>query len=247
MNEVLRNLYDRKSVRLFADRPVDRALKDVLFDAAIQAPSAGNQILYTILDIEEQAIKDELALCCDNQDFIARAPVVLVFLADCRKWYDCFVYAGLDIRPPDLGDLFMACSDALIAAQNTVVAAQSVGLGSCYIGDILENRERVVAALKLDPWVFPVSLVIYGHPDARGMERAKPARFDKSFVVRKNSYARLREDEARRMLAGTHPEETFDYDRFMKAFCERKYESAFTVEMNRSIGKYLEQFLFGPN
>jgi len=246
VNEVIRNLHDRKSVRLFTDRPVDRTLKEILFDAAIQAPTAGNQILYTILDIEDQAIKDELAICCDNQDFIARAPVVLVFLADCRKWYDCFSYAGLDIRPPDLGDLFMACSDALIAAQNTVVAAQSVGLGSCYIGDILENRERVVAALKLDPWVFPVSMVIYGHPDARQTERIKPARFDKAYVVRKNTYSPLREDEARRMLADAHSEETFDYDRFMKAFCERKYESAFTVEMNRSIGKYLEPFSKGP-
>ena len=48
-----------------------------------------------------------------------------------------------------------------------------------------------------------------------------------------------------RMFAEVHPEETFDYDRFMKAFCARKYQSAFTVEMNRSIGKYLEQYASG--
>ena len=245
MNEILQSLYDRKSVRLFSDRPVEQPVKDILFDAAIQAPTAGNQILYTILDIEDQSIKDELAICCDNQEFIARAPVVLVFLADSRRWYDCYAVAGIDARPPDLGDLFVACSDALIAAQNTVVAAQSLGLGSCYIGDILENCERVSSALKLDPWVFPVSLVIYGYPDDRQAARAKPARFDKKYIVQKNTYSRLAEPEIRRMFAEVHPEETFDYDRFMKAFCARKYQSAFTVEMNRSIGKYLEQYASG--
>ena len=60
--------------------------------------------------------------------------MVLVFVADCQRWYDGFAAAGCAPRPPREGDLLLAAADAAIAAQNTVVAAESFGLGSCYIG-----------------------------------------------------------------------------------------------------------------
>ena len=82
MNEVLQQLHTRKSVRVYEDRPVAPEVKQAILEAAIQAPSAGNMALYTILDITDQAIKDKLAVSCDNQPFIATAPLVLIFCAD---------------------------------------------------------------------------------------------------------------------------------------------------------------------
>mgnify|MGYP003364533134 CR=1 FL=1 len=134
-NEIMESLYRRKSVRAYTDEPVPEALKRAVLEAACQAPSAGCQQLYTILDVTDQALKDALAVTCDNQPFIARAPVVLVFCADCRKWYDAYVEAGCTPRRPGAGDMLLAITDAAIAAQNAVVAAESLGLGSCYIGD----------------------------------------------------------------------------------------------------------------
>ena len=90
MNEVLQQLHDRKSVRVYEDRPIAPEVKKAILEAAIQAPSAGNMALYTILDITDQSIKDKLAVSCDNQPFIATAPMVLVFCADYRRWYDVF-------------------------------------------------------------------------------------------------------------------------------------------------------------
>ena len=84
-NEVIASLYRRKSVRAYRDEPVPPEVKAAVLEAACQAPSAGCQQLYTILDITDQALKEALAVTCDNQPFIARAPVVLVFCADCRK------------------------------------------------------------------------------------------------------------------------------------------------------------------
>ena len=140
MNEILYSLYDRRSVRAFEDQPVAEEQKRMVLDAAAQAPSAGCQQLYTILDITDPALKERLAETCDHQSFIARAPVVLIFCADCLKWFDAYVEAGCTPRQPRAGDLLLAVDDALIAAQNAVVAAQSLGLGSCYIGDIMEAR-----------------------------------------------------------------------------------------------------------
>ena len=141
MNEIIHSLYERKSVRVFEDRPVEADVKKAVLEAAIQAPSAGNMALYTILDITDAGMKACLAKSCDAQPFIATAPIVLIFGADYRRWYDTFCRHVDQVRKPGMGDLFLAEADAIIAAQNAVVAAQSLGLGSCYIGDITENYE----------------------------------------------------------------------------------------------------------
>ena len=123
MNEVLSQLHARKSVRAFLDRPIPPEARRAILEAACAAPTAGNQQLYTILDITDQAVKDTLADTCDHQPFIARAPLVLLFCADCQKWYDAFAAGGCSPRRPGPGDLWLALSDANIAAQNAVTAA----------------------------------------------------------------------------------------------------------------------------
>ena len=81
MNEVLCQLHDRKSVRAYEDRPVEPEIKRAVLEAAIQAPTAGNMALYTILDITDPEKKAALAKSCDDQPFIAQAPMVLIFCA----------------------------------------------------------------------------------------------------------------------------------------------------------------------
>ena len=139
MNEIIQSLFDRKSVRVFTEEPVTGEEKALLLECAFQAPTAGCQQLYTILDIVDQREKEELAELCDHQPFIAQAPVVLIFCADCQRWLDVYGEAGTEARKPGPGDLLLAMADAVIAAQNVVVAAESLGLGSCYIGDVMER------------------------------------------------------------------------------------------------------------
>ena len=86
MNEIIRSLYERKSVRVFEDRPIEEEVKQAILASAIQAPTAGNMALYTILDITDNEKKLALSKSCDNQPFIATAPMVLIFCADYRRW-----------------------------------------------------------------------------------------------------------------------------------------------------------------
>ena len=131
MTPVIEQLHARKSVRVFENRPVEDDVKRTILETALQAPTAGNMALYTILDITDPEKKAALAKSCDNQPFIATAPLVLIFCADYRRWYDVFCRYVDEVRKPGMGDLFLAQADALIAAQNAVVAAQSLGVGSC--------------------------------------------------------------------------------------------------------------------
>lgn len=245
MNETIRQLHARKSVRAFEQAEVPEEVKQAVLHAAFQAPTAGNQMLYTILDITDGALKHTLADLCDHQPFIATAPVVLIFLADCRRWLDAYRAAGLTPRAPAMGDILLATADAVIAAQNAVVAAESLGLGSCYIGDILENCEAVRAALRLPAEVVPAAMLVIGYPTGQQKARRKPERFDGRYIVFQNAYRTLSPEEHRAMYLGREarggrPDTSFEQS--MEAFWKRKYESGFSREMSRSAAVYLSAF-----
>ena len=234
MNEVLQQLKTRKSVRAYEDRAIEPEVKQAILEAAIQAPSAGNMALYTILDITDQAIKDKLAVSCDNQPFIATAPMVLVFCADYRRWFDVFCKYVDEVRKPAMGDLFLAQADTLIAAQNAVVAAHSFGLGSGYIGDITENFEYHKELLNLPKYVVPAAMLCIGYPTAQQLQRPKPPRHAVSAMVHENGYNLEKAGEMTDMLAfqqGKTGEELADY---IRRFCKRKWNSDFSIEMSRS-------------
>ncbi len=244
MNDIIKSLLERKSVRAFQDREVDKAIKDMLIEATLNAPTAGNQILYSIIDINDQNLKKELSVSCDNQPFIACAPLVYIFVADHSRWHRSFSLAGAQPRDISVGDLFLAITDTAIAAQNMVVAAESLGLGSCYIGDILENCEIHRKLLNLPTHAVPVCMLVLGYPTIQQEDRKKPARFDSKYIVGENSYPHLEDNELvqcykdRASLLGSVQE----FDDYMVAFCKRKFNSDFSKEMGRSVATYLKDF-----
>ena len=234
MNEVIRQLHDRKSVRVYEDRPVEAEVKQAILEAAIQAPSAGNMALYTILDITDQELKNKLAVSCDNQPFIATAPMVLIFCADYRRWHEAFTRYAPGARTPGMGDLFLAQADAIIAAQNAVVAAQSLGLGSCYIGDIIENFEYHRELLKLPEHVVPAAMVCFGYPTEHQLRREKPARFKAEDLVHENGYDIDKSDALPWMVMERQVLSDDEVPLWLRNMARRKWDSEFSREMNRS-------------
>lgn len=242
MNEVLCQLHDRKSVRAYEDRPVEPEIKRAVLEAAIQAPTAGNMALYTILDITDPEKKAALAKSCDDQPFIAQAPMVLIFCADYRRWYDVFCRYVEDVRKPDMGDLFLAEADALIAAQNAVVAAQSLGLGSCYIGDITENYEYHKRLLKLPKYVVPAAMLCFGYPTVQQQNRPKPPRHPVEALVHENGYDLDKAAQMPRMLGFQQGKSGEVLEDYIRRFCQRKWNSDFSVEMSRSCTEMVQDW-----
>ena len=240
MNNTIKELCDRKSVRAFTGQKITAEEKEAILKAAVNAPTAGNQQLYTIIDVTDQALKERLVKSCDDQPFIAAADLVLIFCADCKKWYDAYLSVSAEPRAPGVGDLFLAVSDTNIAAQNAVTAAQSLGIGSCYIGDVMENCEIHREMLNLPKYVFPCAMIVFGYPTEHQLERKKPERAEMKHIVHENSYRELSSGELREMLEPRCGERS--YEDWITAFCNRKYNSDFSVEMTRSCQKYLEDF-----
>lgn len=240
MNEIIKSLFERKSVRQFTERDIDEKTRELILLSAIQAPSAGNQQLYTILDIRNQEIKDKLAVSCDNQPFIKKAPMVLIFCADCKKWDDAYRSIGLSPRGTGAGDILLAIEDAMIAAQNAVVAAESFGLGSCYIGDILENREYHKELLSIPDRVMPIGMLVIGYPTESAIKREKPQRCDIKHLVHTDAYREMDGAELKEMLS--YKAGGKSYEEWLIAFCNRKYDSDFSREMTRSAKEYLKEY-----
>ena len=244
MNAVIQSLLDRKSVRAYTGEHIPEADVRTILHAAVQAPTAGNQQLYTILRITDPEKKHALSVSCDNQPFIEKADLVLVFLADCRKWFRAYKEAGAEPRMPGPGDLMLAAEDAMIAAENAVTAAESLGIGSCYIGDIMENIETQREILNLPKYVFPAGLLVFGYPTEQQKEREKPKRADLSYIVQENEYHDFSGEELRKMFSERAGERGFD--EWMKAFCAFKYNSDFSKEMQRSLRIALSDFGMDP-
>jgi FMN reductase (NADPH)/FMN reductase [NAD(P)H] len=202
-------------------------------------------------------MKDKLAVTCDHQPFIARAPTVWVFLADYQRWYDYFIVSGVEeicaqknltMQKPEEGDLFLACCDALIAAQNAVIAAESFGLGSCYIGDIMEQYETHREMFNLPQYVFPICMLVFGYPTQQQKERESTSRFDEKFIVFENQYHRLDRDEFDEMFAES--QSRLPQGKAMQGIANvgqamylRKFSVDFSVEMRRSVREILKVWM----
>ncbi|ONI37908.1 hypothetical protein AN639_01060 [Candidatus Epulonipiscium fishelsonii] len=241
MDKIIQSLYNRKSVREFTNQDVAPQIKEELLKATVQAPTAGNQMMYSIIDVTDPRLKEQLAKSCDNQPFIATAPLVFIFVADHTRWHRSFNIAGANPREIGVGDLFLSITDTAIAAQNMVVAAEAMGLGSCYIGDILEQCELHRELLNLPEKSVPVCMLVIGYPTEKQKNRTKPARFDIKYIVGENSYPHLSDVEL--ISCYTDRENsTKSFDEYMKAFCKRKFNSEFSMEMNRSVEEYLKAY-----
>src|SRR5512147_554093 len=210
MNQVIEVLMKRRSVRAYEQREISAEARAAILKAALRAPTAGNLMLYSIIEVTDQKIKDRLAVTCDNQPFIARAPMVWLFLADYQRWFDYFAASGVEelckqkqlkMRKPEEGDLFLDCCDALIAAQNAVIAAESFGIGSCYIGDIMEQYEIHKELFDLPQYTFPIGLLVFGYPTPEQLRRPYTKRYDEKFIVFKNLYRHLGKDKFDEMFA----------------------------------------------
>lgn len=260
MNPTLSLIEKRRSVRLYDPTPLTDAEKEAVIHAALRAPTAGAMMLYSIIEIDDREIKNILAESCDHQPFIAAAPFLLLFLADYQRWQDLYAAAdcearaaelGIAPRSPAEGDLFLAFMDAMIAAQNAVIAAESMGIGSCYIGDIIEQWETHRELFSLPRYTFPAALICFGRP-AREMPQQPVPRFDRRFIVHKNRYRRFSSAE----LAELH--RPFGYGSFepkeypngarnaVQANYLRKFTAEFSLEMTRSVKAILQSWCAPP-
>ena len=250
MNETLQILQKRRSVRAFSDKALTEEQVSSIKDATLRAPTAGNMALYSVIEVHDQNKKEQLAKLCDNQGMIAKAPLVWVFLADMQKWVNYFIEGGsrekgekeglAAYRDPGLGDLHLCMQDAIIAAQNAVVAAESLGIGSCYIGDVIENFEALRDLLELEQYTVPACMLIFGNPKSEPTVKQTP-RCPQDAIFMQDRYENPSLEQLQRAFA-EHEKRRKDSKilpfnntgSIADHYYFKKHTSSFMQEMNRS-------------
>jgi nitroreductase len=187
-NPVLDTLLSHRSVRRFSDRPLPPGLIEALVAAAQSAPSSSNLQAWSVIAIEDPARKARLAKFAGGQRHVEKAPLLLVFLADVARLRTVSAAHGGEGEGLDYVESFIvAVTDAAFAAQNTLVALESIGLGGCYIGAMRNHPQAVAEELGLPADTFAVFGMTVGYPDPAVETDVKP-RLPQSLVLHRERY-----------------------------------------------------------
>jgi FMN reductase (NADPH) len=248
MNETLKIINNRVSLRWYDKKKISSEHMGKIIESAINAPTAGNMVMYSIIHIQNKETMEKLAISCDSQPFIGTASDILIFVADFNKWNSYYENEGMYCgkgRKPGKAEMLLAFEDTMIASENAVIAGESLGIGSCYVGDILENYECHKELLDLPDYTIPLGMLTFGYyPE--NYKRVKRERFDKKFIVFDEKYKNLDRKEIKIMFESKEKEfdmKDFNQDKsFVKEFYNRKTNSDFMKNFEESVEKWFKNW-----
>ena len=159
------HLKNHKSIRQYKSTPIDEALLKDLIHCGQRGSSSGNLQSWSVVISRERESREKLYELHSRQKMILQAPVVLTFCSDfyrIRRWLKINDAKG---SFDDFLGFLVGMADAIIAAQNVAIAAESHGLGICYMGTTLSAADEISKHLKLPETVVPVTSLVVGYPD----------------------------------------------------------------------------------
>jgi nitroreductase len=187
-NDTLQTLLSHRSVRAFLPTPLVKGTIETLVAAAQSAPTSSNIQAWSVLAVEDTERKARLSRLAGDQRHIADAPLLLVWVADLARAAHVAGQRGVALEGADFTESFiLATVDAALAAQNALVAAESLGLGTVYIGALRNHPEAVALELGLPERAYAVFGLVVGHPDPERPAAVKP-RLPQAAVLHRERY-----------------------------------------------------------
>lgn len=165
MNPTIELLKSHRSIRKFTDQPVSSELLNTLIDAGQAAATSNHVQAYSVIHVKNSAKREAIAELAGGQSYVASSGAFLVFCADMKRPTEAAEAAGARVVRGMTEQLLVATVDVSLMAQNVAIAAESEGLGICYIGGIRNNPQPISELLALPDHVFPVFGMCIGYPD----------------------------------------------------------------------------------
>lgn len=162
--EILDLLRNRRTIRRYSDRTIDDKLLNELLEVAFRAPTTGGMQLYSVVVTRDIEMKRRLAPAHFNQPTVVSAPVVLTFCADFNRFVKWCEESNAIPGYDNYASFTTAMIDALLVAQQFNTAAESQGLGCCYLGTTTYNAPQIAELLHLSHRVVPVTTLTVGYP-----------------------------------------------------------------------------------
>lgn len=221
-NETVERLLGHRSIRAYKDKPVEKEIVDNLIEVANHTSTSMGMQSFSIIRVTDKEKRTKIASIC-NQEYVKDAPEFWVFIADLYRnssiaaEQDCY----LDTRN-DADRFFQGFTDACLAAQNVLVAAESYGLGGVFFGSISNDLAGIIEVLNLPEYTFPVLGLGIGYPDQEPL--LKP-RMDSKFKVFENEY---KKEE-------NYLDALKEYDEEMKKYYDMRNPSKYLDEFTKQV------------
>jgi len=184
-NQTIETLMNRKSVRKYTDRKLSKDELEVIVRAGQQAPFASQ--LYSVLYSTEGPMA-------------FGAPIWFAICVDAYKLERFMKLRGWDVVTNDLTLLLLGMQDAAYMAQNMVIAAESLGMGSCFLGAVSSSASRIKTLsekFELPNRVLPMVELVMGYPDEDFPTRP---RYPLAFTLFENKYPELSDEEVKKAM-----------------------------------------------
>ena len=235
-NATMKILMERASCRNFSRRSVSRRVISQILEAGTHAPTGGNLQPYSIIKIVSPRKRAKLAKMC-GQSFMAKAPVHLLF---CIDYHRLQRWAAIEIAPFSATSSFrhfwIGFQDTIIAAQNICTAADSLGMGSVYIGTLMEFIPETRLMFRLPKGVLPVVLLCLGYPATKLLVRRK---LGVETVVHDERYREMSDRALKNAFQKKYPsvrlEVTKDRLKRIRTVCSRVHGSTFAEKCIQAI------------
>jgi len=165
MNKVIETIKNHRSIRQYLDKDIPNEIVDEIVRAAQAMPNSINGQQTSVIVITDKEKKEKLAELVGNQEYVAKAPVFLVFVMDFYRTYLAGEKTGFkQVIHEDIEGVEAGSVDVGIALGASIIAAESFGLGIVPIGGIRKNPDEVIELLGLPKYTFPMVGLVVGYP-----------------------------------------------------------------------------------
>jgi FMN reductase (NADPH) len=171
--KTIEQIYQHVSVRKYKTDPVPRSLVETIVAASQRSSTSSNLQVWTVVAVTEERKRARLMELCDNQKHILQAPLFLTWCADLSRLERISQMMGYQQHMDYVENFIIPAVDASITMQTAALAAESLGLGMCYIGAIRNNPQEVIDLLELPKRVFPISGMTVGWPDESPLKKPR--------------------------------------------------------------------------
>ncbi len=232
-------LLKRKTIRKYKIKDVSEELLNELLEASCRTSTTGNMQVYSIITSRDTKMKTKLAPCHFNQPMVKDAPVVLTFCADFNRFNLWCRQRNAEPGYDNFLSFMTAAIDALLAAQTFCVAAESKGLGICYLGTTIYTADKIIDILDLPKGVVPLTTITLGWPDEDPLQ---VDRLPLSAVVHNEKYKNYSANEINQIYSAK--EEREDSKQFVRENKKDNLAQVFTdVRYKKADNEHFSQVL----
>ncbi len=185
MNQVINLLKNHRSIRKFKPDPVSNEKVYAIIESAGWASTSNFIQAYTVIRVKNKENRKQIAELAGPQSWVETSPLFLVFCADLKRSQGACIYENKEMVSGFTEQFIIATVDVSLAAQNAMIAAESLGLGGVFIGGIRNDPERICKLLKIPDHVYPVFGLCLGYPDEK--QEQKP-RLPVNVVLKEDYY-----------------------------------------------------------